>query len=67
MDVIIIKVDCACCGCGFGIEVKKRDYKNWKNGMLAQNAFPYLPIDEIELLTNNICPDCWNEIFGEEI
>ena len=64
--LIYIDVICPMCGCWDEIAVYEDDYLGWKNGKLAQDAFPYLNADERERLISGICPDCWGEMFGEE-
>lgn len=57
---------CPFCGKAHEIEVNEMDYLDWKDGMLAQEAFPYLDANEREMLISGICPDCWNGMFGQE-
>ena len=49
------------------IAVNECDYWDWQDGMLAQNAFPYLTAAERESLISGICPTCWDEMFSSEI
>lgn len=37
--------------------------ESWKNGMFIQNAFPYLSVDQRELIKTGIHPECWNNMF----
>ena len=56
---------CPICGHAHEIEVNEDDYDDWKDGvLLAQDAFPYLPSDEREMLISGICPTCWDGMFG---
>lgn len=57
---------CPFCGKAHEIEVNEIDYLDWEDGMLAQNAFPYLDANKREMLISGICPDCWNGMFGQE-
>lgn len=57
---------CPFCGRGNEVEVNEIDYLDWDDGMLAQEAFPYLSAGEREMLVSGICPDCWNKMFGQE-
>lgn len=45
------------------------DYVFWLNGMLIQDATPYLSADDRDILMGSIkgayvCPDCWGEDDG---
>ena len=55
---------CPFCGYMNEIKVNEADYYDWKDGVLAQDAFPYLSDDEREALISGICVPCWNEMFG---
>ncbi len=65
-DKVTIKVVCPRCGKTFKIRVYPEDWSNYKNGMLIQDALPYLSDSERELLMSGLCPDCWDELFDEE-
>jgi hypothetical protein len=41
------------------------DYAAWENGMLIQNAFPYLTPDEREFLMTGITAEEWNKVFAK--
>lgn len=60
----IISTHCPFCGGINGVEVNERDYLDWQDGALVQEAFPYLNASEREMLISGICPDCWNGMFG---
>ena len=63
---ISIVTSCPFCGHAHEVEVNEEDYFAWDDGELVQNAFPYLSADERELLISGICPNCWNNMFGNE-
>lgn len=64
MDII---TQCPFCGTAHVITVRFGDYAIWKyGGLSAQDVFPYLSADEREMLISGICPDCWDEMFGDE-
>ena len=65
MQKISIETRCPMCGQFHYVEVKECDFYAWQAGELAQSAFPYLSADEREMLISGICPNCWNEVFGE--
>jgi hypothetical protein len=48
------------------VMVDPEDYAEWKQGVLIQNAFPYLSNEERERLITGICGKCWDKMFGEE-
>ena len=63
----VIVTFCPICHDIAEIAVNDADYWDWKDGMLVQNAFPYLTAAERESLISGICPTCWNEMFSSEI
>lgn len=64
MSKITIKGRCPMCGNEWSVEVDKVNYQSFKEGMLAQDAFPELSPAERELLITGFCDDCW-EKFAE--
>lgn len=48
------------------IEVNEIQYNDWLAGKNIQRAFPDLSADQREILMSGICPECWEEIFGED-
>ncbi len=59
-----VATKCPFCSSENAVEVKEQDYKAWKLGALAQNAFPYLSADQRELVMTGIC--CWDSLGDEE-
>ena len=57
---------CPLCGEPHEVHVNLDDMGAWLNGTLVQNAFPYLSIQERELLQTGICGPCWDKSFGED-
>lgn len=55
---------CPFCHHATYITVNLKDWEDWRNGKLIQDAFPYLTADEREMLKTGICPDCWEKIFN---
>lgn len=40
-------------------------FQRWFNReILVQDAFPFLTIDQREILMTGIHPDCWDKMFG---
>ena len=58
------RVDCRICGVSYSVMADEADVCNWQDGVLIQDAMPYLNADERELLISGTCPDCWIEMFG---
>lgn len=60
----------AICNCPFchketSVVVEMKDFFDWHNGKLAQDAFPYLSATERESLISGMCPSCQDFIFGD--
>lgn len=65
-EITVVTV-CPMCGHANEVAVNEADYFDWSfDGVLVQDAFPYLSADEREMLISGICPKCWNKLFGEE-
>jgi len=64
-EVTIITA-CPFCGHANEVAVNEDDYWDWQDGILAQDAFPYLSPDEREMLISGICPKCWAKTFEED-
>ena len=47
------------------VQVNELDYLDWRDGALAQDAFPYLSKQERETLISSLCPNCWEKVFGD--
>ena len=63
---VTVVTTCPFCGHANEVEVNEMDYLDWDDGMLAQNAFPYLSATEREQIISGICPDCQKSIFGDD-
>lgn len=61
---MIVTCICPICGSVKNVEVFKKDYIAWDNGVLIQRAFPYLDANDRERLSTGICPKCWDEMCG---
>ena len=64
--MIIQSKQCPTCKHSIRIEIKEEDYQKWKNGVLIQNAFPYLSEDQLERLITGYHDSCWDDLFPEE-
>lgn len=62
---ITIVTTCPICKESHEVTVEFSDYLDWKCGKLSQEAFPYLSANDREMLISNICPTCWDKMFGQ--
>jgi len=60
------EIECKECGEVLEIPVDLEDYELYMNGMPVSHAFPYLSVDEQTSIRDNLCPHCWNILYGEE-
>jgi hypothetical protein len=60
-----VSVKCRICRQPVVVEVDMIDIAKWQNGMLIQNAMPYLTADEREMFISGTCSDCWDKLFPE--
>ena len=65
MEKILVGNRCSICGKMNKVEVYKKDFEAWQNGVLIQNAMPYLSAEERELLITGTCSECWDKMWGE--
>ena len=63
---MLVKTTCPICHCDTYIQVDAEEYARWQAGELIQVAMPYLDADEREILISGICPNCWDDTFGDE-
>lgn len=63
---VCVITSCPFCGHAHEVEVNEVDYWDWQDGVLAQDAFPYLSADEREMLISGICPTCWDKMFRDD-
>ena len=63
---VTVVTACPFCGHANEVEVNEIDYLDWQDGMLVQNAFPYLSANEREMLISGICPTCLEKMFPPE-
>lgn len=61
-EVVVV---CPFCHKATTIQVVEEDYLAWKyDGVLIQNAMPYLPANVREMLISGLCDDCQAEMFS---
>lgn len=63
---MLVKTTCPICHCDTYLMVDAEEYARWQAGELIQVAMPDLDADEREMLISGICPDCWEDMFGDE-
>ena len=62
VEVVVV---CPFCHKATTIQVVEEDYLAWKfDGVLIQNAMPYLPANVREMLISGLCDDCQVEMFS---
>lgn len=62
--MMTVVTKCPMCGKVTLVDVRSADYDAWQHGKHVQDAFPYLPADEREMLITGICSECWDKMFG---
>ncbi len=63
-----IEKTCPFCGTKSVVIVNEKQYAEWENGKLIQDAFPDLSADDREILLTGICPRCWGDwVFFDDI
>lgn len=61
----LVEVVCINCKTRHNVIVPMDGYRLWASGQAKiQDALPMLSDDERELLMSNICPRCWDKLFG---
>ena len=60
-----IGISCGCCHKRFELTMCLKGYKAWKEGMLIQDAFPYLTPEQRELLITGLCTTCFTILFTD--
>lgn len=62
---VTLAIVCPLCGKTSYLIVPTDGYTAWKlHDVLVQDAFPYLPAEDRELLISGICPTCWDAYFN---
>ena len=46
------------------MDVKEIDLHAYEDGELIQNCFPYLSIEQREIIISGMTQDMWDEMFG---
>lgn len=61
---LMVNINCRVCGITYNLMISTEDLKNYENGALVQDAFPYLSADERELIISQTCGSCFDKMFG---
>ena len=63
---ITLKVECVICKKIHELKVTEESVKEYlsPNRRFVQDIFPYLSVEERELLISKVCPKCWNKMFS---
>ena len=61
-EVVVV---CPFCGKATTIQVVEEDYCAWRfDGVLIQDAMPYLPANVREMLISGMCDECQEKMFS---
>lgn len=63
----VVTPACPVCGETSVLPVDSDSYTAWRNGLLAQYAFPDKDADERETLISGCHSKCFEQLFGEEL
>ena len=66
-DKTILEIPCPFCGKVSKVEISTKEWLDglqaYKNGAVAQKAWPKLDADTRELFMSGVCSKCWDETF----
>ena len=48
------------------MDVDNQDLYAYEDGELIQNCFPYLTVEQREIIVSGMTQDMWDEMFGEK-
>ena len=65
-SICILSGHCPICKTDWSLEVSTESLEAYHNGILAQNAFPYLTAAQRELIISGTCDTCFNDIFKDD-
>lgn len=63
-ELVSVDIKCKMCGVSHKISVLKKDFEEWNMGTdkRVQDVFPYLTINQRELLISGVCGECFDEM-----
>ena len=66
-NTITVSIKCSICGKKHDIEITKEQYEDYRHSnKLIQEIFPDMKPEIRELFISQVCPDCWNKLFGKK-
>lgn len=65
-DKVTVTGNCLVTGEEYSVTVPRHGYLRWRNGTLAQDAFPTVSLNDREFLISGTSPRGWEEMFGGE-
>ena len=65
-ELVRVDIKCNMCGASHKISVLKKDFEEWSMGTCrpVQSVFPYLTINQRELLISGVCGECFDEMIN---
>lgn len=62
------EIECIGCAKVYIVQARVIDMNAWIHGTNVKYAFPYLSVDQRELLISNMCGDCFDTLLeGEDV
>lgn len=62
--VLAVTKQCPMCRGNGEVELPRRGFFRWRDGMLIQDALPGLPVELREQLISGLHPACQDELYG---
>ena len=67
MKNVILEPECRICGQSQKIEVRERDYIEWRDGKdLIQDVLWYLDDNAREMILSHTCGTCFDRMYGDD-
>lgn len=65
-ELVSFDIKCKMCGVSHKISVFKKDFEEWNMGTdkIVQDVFPYLTINQRELLISGVCGRCFDKMIN---
>ena len=64
--IVTLNRPCIMCATNQVIKMTAKQFVEWQEGKLLQDACPDMSVDDREILISSICPTCWRKQFEEE-
>jgi len=59
-------IPCVGCGTTATFTMTEEQFNRFESDEHVQNIFPDWSAEDRELLVSGTCPDCWDEMYGED-